>query len=390
MARPILKALLLAAVLLTGFLAAQQPPLFPSTVGPVKVDSPPPPSSQAPAQPGQTQPGQVQPGSDVIFRSNVRAVIAPVTVTDRDGRVVNSLTTLDFQLYDNKKLQKITEDQATHPISLVVAIEASAEVEKIVPQVQKIGPLLSNLLIGDSGEIAVLSFDHRVQTLTGFTSDPDQINAAMKKLKPGSTSFRLNDAAMQAMNLLRNRPPTRKRILLLITESRDNGSELHVRDVLTAAEFANVVVYSVDMSHLVASLTSTAQLPRPDAIPPEARHLPAGQIGTQTTDAQNTMGDWTPALKEIFIAAKAIFIPNPLEVYTKYTGGREYSFMTQKTLERAVADIGEELHSQYLLTYSPNNQDEAGFHEIEVRILKPGLKVRTRNGYWLARVNEQQ
>ncbi|HXP83630.1 MAG TPA: VWA domain-containing protein [Bryobacteraceae bacterium] len=390
MARPILKALLLAAVLLTGFLAAQQPPLFPSTVGPVKVDSPPPPSSQAPAQPGQTQPGQVQPGSDVIFRSNVRAVIAPVTVTDRDGRVVNSLTTLDFQLYDNKKLQKITEDQATHPISLVVAIEASAEVEKIVPQVQKIGPLLSNLLIGDSGEIAVLSFDHRVQTLTGFTSDPDQINAAMKKLKPGSTSFRLNDAAMQAMNLLRNRPPTRKRILLLITESRDNGSELHVRDVLTAAEFANVVVYSVDMSHLVASLTSTAQPPRPDAIPPEARHLPAGQIGTQTTDAQNTMGDWTPALKEIFIAAKAIFIPNPLEVYTKYTGGREYSFMTQKTLERAVADIGEELHSQYLLTYSPNNQDEAGFHEIEVRILKPGLKVRTRNGYWLARVNEQQ
>jgi len=390
MARPILKALLLAAVLLTGFLAAQQPPLFPSTVGPVKVDSPPPPSSQAPAQPGQTQPGQVQPGSDVIFRSNVRAVIAPVTVTDRDGRVVNSLTTLDFQLYDNKKLQKITEDQATHPISLVVAIEASAEVEKIVPQVQKIGPLLSNLLIGDSGEIAVLSFDHRVQTLTGFTSDPDQINAAMKKLKPGSTSFRLNDAAMQAMNLLRNRPPTRKRILLLITESRDNGSELHVRDVLIAAEFANVVVYSVDMSHLVASLTSTAQPPRPDAIPPEARHLPAGQIGTQTTDAQNTMGDWTPALKEIFIAAKAIFIPNPLEVYTKYTGGREYSFMTQKTLERAVADIGEELHSQYLLTYSPNNQDEAGFHEIEVRILKPGLKVRTRNGYWLARVNEQQ
>jgi len=390
MARPILKALLLAAFLLTGFLAAQQPPLFPSTVGPVKVDSPPPPSSQAPAQPGQTQPGQVQPGSDVIFRSNVRAVIAPVTVTDRDGRVVNSLTTLDFQLYDNKKLQKITEDQATHPISLVVAIEASAEVEKIVPQVQKIGPLLSNLLIGDSGEIAVLSFDHRVQTLTGFTSDPDQINAAMKKLKPGSTSFRLNDAAMQAMNLLRNRPPTRKRILLLITESRDNGSELHVRDVLTAAEFANVVVYSVDMSHLVASLTSTAQPPRPDAIPPEARHLPAGQIGTQTTDAQNTMGDWTPALKEIFIAAKAIFIPNPLEVYTKYTGGREYSFMTQKTLERAVADIGEELHSQYLLTYSPNNQDEAGFHEIEVRILKPGLKVRTRNGYWLARVNEQQ
>jgi VWFA-related protein len=387
MGRPILIALLLAALLLlTGFLAAQQPPLFPSTVGPVKVESPAQPSSQGPAQPGQVQPGDDTP----VFRSNVRAVIAPVTVTDHDGRYINSLTTLDFQLYDNKKLQKITEDQATHPISLVVAVEASAEVEKIIPQVQKIGTLLSSLLVGDSGEVAVLSFDHRIQTLTGFTSDPDQINAAMKKLKPGSTSFRLNDAAMQAMNLLRNRPPSRKRILQLITESRDYGSEIHVRDVLTAAEFANVVVYSVDMSHLLAALTSTAQPPRPNPIPPEAIHLPAGQTGTETTVAQNNMGDWTPALKEIFIAAKAIFIPNPLEVYTKYTGGREHSFTSQKGLERAIADIGEELHSQYLLTYSPNNQDEGGFHEIEVRILKPGLKVRTRNGYWLARVNEQQ
>jgi VWFA-related protein len=383
-----------ALLLLAGFLAAQQPPLFPSNVGPVQVPKE-QPGAQAPAQPGPAQPGQAQsgpaqPGDDTIFKVNVRSVIAPVTVTDRDGRFINNLTTLDFQLFDNKKLQKITEDQATHPISLVVAVEASGEVEKIIPQVQKIGSLLSSQLLGDSGEVAVLSFDHRIQTLTGFTSDPDQINAAMKKLKPGSTSFRLNDAAMQAMNLLRNRPPTRKRILLLITESRDYGSEIHVRDVLTAAEFANVVVYSVDMSHLLASLTSTAQPPRPDAIPPEARHLPAGQIGTATTDSQNTMGDWTPALKEIFIAAKAIFVPNPLEVYTKYTGGREYSFMSQKTLERAVADIGEELHSQYLLTYSPNNQDEAGFHEIEVRILKPGMKVRMRNGYWLARVNEQQ
>lgn len=385
MRKPILIALLLAAlVLLAGFLGAQQqrPPLFPSTVGPV----------QAPKDPPSAQPqGQVQPGGDV-FRLpsvNVRNVIAPVTVTDRDGHVVSNLTTLDFQLYDNKKLQKITEDQATHPISLVVAVEASGEVEKIIPQVQKIGNLLSSLLVGDSGEVAVLSFDHRIQTLTGFTSDPDQINAAMKKLKPGSTTFRLNDAAMQAMNMLRNRPPMRKRILLLISESRDYGSEIHVRDVLTAAEFANVVVYSVDMSHLVASLTSTAQPPRPDPIPPEARHLPNGQIATPTTDAQNTMGDWTPALKEIFIAAKAIFVPNPLEVYTKYTGGREYSFMTQRTLERAVSDLGEELHSQYLLTYSPNDQDEAGFHEIEVRVLKPGLKVRTRNGYWLARVNDQ-
>ena len=42
---------------------------------------------------------------------------------------------------------------------------------------------------------------------------------------------------------------------------------------------------------------------------------------------------------------KGVFISNPHEVYTKYTGGREYSFMTQRGLEQAISDIGEEIHS---------------------------------------------
>ncbi len=96
------------------------------------------------------------------------------------------------------------------------------------------------------------------------------------------------------------------------------------------------------------------------------------------------MGNWIPALKDIFLAAKGVFIPDPLDIFTRYTGGREFSFKTQKALERDIAGLGEELHSQYMLTYSPNTQNEAGFHQIEVRVLKPDLKVRTRDGYWLA------
>jgi hypothetical protein len=42
------------------------------------------------------------------------------------------------------------------------------------------------------------------------------------------------------------------------------------------------------------------------------------------------------------------------------------------------------LHSQYLLTYSPNNQEVAGFHNIVVQVTKPDLKIRTRDGYYLA------
>src|SRR5258707_8080653 len=110
-----------------------------------------------PAQPGKVrQPGQVAPpgqlpkpvdiqptppsapgaaDDDAIFRITTKYVLAPVIVTDKDGRFVNGLTPLDFQLFDNGKPQRISEDVATHPISLVVAIQASAETEQLLPAV---------------------------------------------------------------------------------------------------------------------------------------------------------------------------------------------------------------------------------------------------------------
>ncbi len=45
--------------------------------------------------------------------------------------------------------------------------------EKILPQIRRIGSLFDGLVLGDEGEIAVVAFDHRVQVLTNFTSDPD-------------------------------------------------------------------------------------------------------------------------------------------------------------------------------------------------------------------------
>ncbi len=59
------------------------------------------------------------------------------------------------------------------------------------------------------------------------------------------------------------------------------------------------------------------------------------------------MGDWSPIFKEIFTAVKAIFISNPQEVYTKFTGGSAYSYKTQRGLEEAITNIGNEIHNQY-------------------------------------------
>jgi VWFA-related protein len=314
-----------------------------------------------------------------------RVVLAPVTVVDRSGSFVPGLTPYDFRLYDNGKLQNITEDVATHPLSVVVAIQANSDVEKILPHIKKLSGIFESLVIGEEGELAVIGFDHRIKVLTDFTNDPAKIDAAFNALSVGSWSAALNDATMRAIGMVKTRPTNRRRVVILISENRDKGSEIKkIREVLTEGEFANVVFYAVDISQLISALTTKAQPNRPSTLPPGAEHLPMGTINTTTTAAQAEMGNWIPALKDIFDAAKGIFVPDPLDVYTKYSGGRQYSFKSEKTLQHDVQQIGNELHSQYLLSYSPNNQNEAGFHQIRVMVMKPDMSVRVRDGYWLA------
>jgi VWFA-related protein len=340
------------------------------------------PAVQPRAQPGEDRP---QPIDDQPIKVTTQYVMAPVNVLDKDGKPVTGLTVLDFRLFDNGKLQTITEDVATHPISLVVCVQANSAVAQVLPQIQRSSSLYDSLVLGEAGEISLIGFDHRIQNLSdGFTSDPFKIREAFKKLRPGSSTAALNDAAMAGINLLRNRDPHRKRILLLISESRDQGSELRVRDVMTASEFANVAIYSVNISRLVTQLTAKVEPNRPSPIPANTQPLPGGYLNTPTVQTQMDMGNWVPVLKEIFIATKAIFVPNPLEVFTKYSGGKEYSFMTQRGLDQAISDIGQDLHNQYLLTYNPNNKEDAGFHEITVQVALQGVKVFTRQGYWWA------
>lgn len=338
--------------------------------------------AQAPApRPDQNEP--VDP--DLIIREQFNFVLVPVTVLDRNGNFVNGLSVLDFQLLDNGIPQKITEDVASRPISLVVVIQANASTRQILPTVQKSASLYGPLVAGETGEVAVLSFDHQVRTLTGFTSNQDEIKAAFEKLKPGGTYNHLDDAVMVAVRMLQNRGRERKKVVLIIAESRDQGSAVTPRDVLTQAEFADVVIYSVNMSHLLNQLTSKAEPNRPNPIPPEFRSpLPMGTIRTGTTDAQTNMGNWTPIIKEIYTAVKGIFVPNMLEIYTKETGGREHNFVSLSGLEEAISKIGSEIHSQYMLTYLPSNRHEGGYHEIQVRVARPDVEVRTRGGYWIA------
>ena len=323
--------------------------------------------------------------ADLKINVGVSVVIAPTTVRDRNGDFVNGLQLQDFELYDNNKLQKVTADVREEPLSLVVAVQRSSNLNEVLPKIQRIGSMLSELVAGQDGEVAVVSFDHRIQVVQDFTTETTKISEAMKKMTPGSANHAVIDAVSQSIRMLKSRPPDRRRVLLLIAEKRDRGSELRLREALTEAQFANVGIYSLDISTVVAALTDKGMPPPPPSIPAEAQHMPGGYPSTPTTVEQNYYnGNYIPVFVDIFKAVKSVFVDDTLDVFTRFTGGREYAFIGERSLEKAVSGISEELHSQYLLSYSPTNQAEGGFHEIKVIVNRPSLEVRTRPGYWVA------
>ena len=350
-----------------------------------------PQQTAPPTPPAQDQKQSDQPLANI--RTTVRNVVAQAVVFDRDDNYVGGIRPDQFRLFDNGREQNIHVDESFVPISMVIAIQCNGEVDKILPQVNKIGNLVGPLLLGQQGEAAVIAFDSRVRTLQEFTADPDKITAAVKKIQSGSMSAHLIDAVDESIRMLRNRDISgkRRRIILLISESRDQGSMGKGRETLIDLQMNNVMVYAVPMSRLLGKLTAPAPYPRSNNNPPAMTNLPVGLPSTPTTVGWLGMNDgdsaqFIPLLLEIYKDAKGIFKTTPMEAFTRGTGGAEFSFYGGHGLEQAIQRIGNELHSDYTISYAPNNTEEGGFHRIAVDVTgHPEVrKVQTRPGYWVA------
>lgn len=349
--------------------------------------------------PGQQPPTTAAPASqetDPRFSTSVDYVSTPAWALDRDGNTISGLRPEQFRLFDNGKEQNIQVDVSFTPISLVICLQANANVEGLLPHVRKIGNLVKPLLIGDQGQAAVIKYDHRIDVIQEFTDDGDKITQAIAKIHPGSSSSRMIDAVSTATQMLRRQPRNRQRIILLVGETRDISSEMRLRTALMEIQVANVTFYAVDMSRFLTTLTGKPQPGRQDNRPAPlagAASLPSMVAPTPTSVAQATGGgggtagraEFIPLLLELYRDAKAIFRKNPIEAFTQATGGVEWGFNSQRSLEEAIQRLGDQLHSNYMITYSPNNRETTGWHEIKVDV--PGRaevrKVQTRPGYWI-------
>jgi VWFA-related protein len=342
-------------------------------------------AAQAPAQAPQSSVTSDTPELDKPLIVTTTNIIAPVLVTDRSGNIIDGLQPHQFHLYDNNKEQNIQVDVAFEPLSVVVLIEAAARVESILPQVRHLGTLLP-VVVGDHGEAAVVAFDSRLRTMQDFTTDPDKLKAAIDKINAGNSSSRMIDAIESGVRMLGKRPRDNRKIILLVSETRDVASEGRLRESLIAAQLANVVIYTVDITQLAVRLTEKAQPPRPNPIDVTAQQAVGGNPPTPTTDAQSygpSQAQFAPLLMEIYRDTKRIFVDSPSEVFSKGTGGAEFSFVKQAGLEDAVRRISLELRSQYLISYNPSNKEETGFHAISVAVDNPRYVTKTRPGYWL-------
>jgi len=165
----------------------------------------------------------------------------------------------------------------------------------------------------------------------------------------------------------------------------DKGSETRLQEAVHAMQFDNVIVYCIDMSKSLLALMKKPDYPRPQngGIPPEAvPNLKGNGAYSETDVIKQEDGNVLSAVPPMYRSVRDLFKKTPAEAFTFFTGGKTYNFAGEKGLEAAVTDIGNELNSQYLLSYNPNDKNEPGFHTIKVAINKPRLEIRTRPGYW--------
>ena len=317
------------------------------------------------------------------FKTTVPLIVAPTTVTDSRGRFVDGLMPADLILYDNNVEQQIRMDWTTYPIDLVVEVQTSANSGAVIDKLGGSGILFSQLLAGDQGETAVISFSDEVQIHQNFTSDPELIVHSLRMLRKEGDAARMLDAIHQALLMLEQRPPSRRRIILMIAEKRDRSSTVKLTNVVEQIERVNATIYWLSFSPFLEPFTVKPKT-KEDLKPEDERVKTQQSVLCPAPDRTPIPPDVGPggylyAIGELLRLRQ----PDLSTLLTKTTGGRTLNFLKKSALENAIQVVGEEVHRQYVLTFQPKGDQPGIFHSVRVAVKdRPDLRAATRQGYW--------
>jgi VWFA-related protein len=340
-----------------------------------------------PPRPSLNQPSPPQQQQRAPIRVQVEMVSTPVVVHDSRGNLLLDLNKSDFRIYDNGLEQPVVDfDMGGAPLSVAFVVETSSRIEALLPAMRRTGILFTQNVLGENAEGAVIGYHDSVTKLLDFTGNSDAIEKTFTDLKRGTSGARLYDGLSQAVRLLRDRPASRRRVIVTMAEATDTGSESKLGDVLREAQLANVTIYAVGLSSTAAELRGPQRgAPAPSVTPPGTfgQGPRPGTVQTPSTEAQRSGGaDILGAVIWAIQHATEPLRQNPLEMAAAGTGGLHQSPVRDRSIETAIDQIAGELHAQYTLSYRPSGT-EAGYHEIKVIVTRPGAQVRTRPGYYL-------
>jgi len=283
-----------------------------------------------------------------VFRGAGDVVRVFVTVTDRDGRLVTTLTQGDFEVRDEGKPQPITQfDNTPQPIRLIVMLDVSTSMEGNLPLLRAAAAQLFARLRPDD-VVRVGAFGREITISPSFTHDLDELRAALPDaIAPDAPTplWLAIDKALDSFGEADDRRP----VILVLSDGKDSGllsfrqRPISQGEVIDRARRESVMIYAVGMRSR------------------SARPIMPGGGG----------------LREMMLAD----LPDPgLARVAEETGGGYTEIRLGQDLGAAFAGVADELHSQYLLGFLPPTRD-GKVHDIDVRMTQRGLKARARKSY---------
>ena len=292
-----------------------------------------------------------------VFRGAGDIVRVFVTVTDGDGRLVTSLTQADFTVRDEGKPQPIAVfDNSPQPVRLIVMLDVSGSMEGNLPLLRAAaGQLVARLRPDDGARIG--TFGHEIAISPAFTRDAAELRAGLPDAiaeDAPTPLWRAVDQAISELGNVEERP-----VILILSDGKDapdrnpftkEGRQpiLTLPQITERATAQDVMIYGIGFHS-----RGTGQfIPRAGA-----------DLGAMMAEEWPDPGLGTAAL----------------ETGGGYVEVRPYDLVSGD-LHKAFARVAEELHSQYLLGFTPTVRDGKR-HKIEVKVNVNGLKPRARKNY---------
>jgi len=283
----------------------------------------------------------------------------PTLVEMPSGEIVYGLGPGDFQLLDNGVPQQlhVDDDLDNEPVSVVVAVEkgrmAALEFEKI----NRLAPLI-DLFLGDGmSEAALVSFDSKPRLEVPFTKDADRLGHELRRMEPGDGGAAILDTVGYSVKLLEDRPKDYRRVLLLISETRDHGSQ------------------DDDAQHVVEEIGSSNTLVLSVAFSPsKALLLHDLKDGGQSAGVADL-------LMPLMMAVQSMR-RNAARQIALMSGGEYSPFTTERGFEARVQEVAKHARNRYLLSFRPTD-NTPGLHVLDVRLTRDlGARVVARTSYW--------